>query len=88
LTLVGARHCVTIPNSARHFLFQGPGLKQNKVSLKTQKNITHRKGKTSKYEHEPTINFTIFPLRQEAQEELGSSRKSQFYLLKHIIHSS
>jgi len=25
LTLVGARHCVTIPNSARHFLFQGPG---------------------------------------------------------------
>jgi hypothetical protein len=32
LTLVGATHCVTIPNSARHFFFQGP-IKVNGIMI-------------------------------------------------------
>lgn len=31
LTLIGAMHCVTMPNSARFFLFQGPFMKEVKL---------------------------------------------------------
>lgn len=38
--------------------------------------------------YEPTINFTVFPLRKQAQKELRCPRKFWFYLIKHIIYSS